>query len=186
MNNHIHKAIIATIADAVRLNAQITALVDVYANGVHMVDAEKVRDVKRLLHDNTLRLWDAEAILGTESFSSVSAPNAEFTKAVETVLESYDFTHILNASDCVCHGHLEDTVTEVLAGLSWSDYDVVTSDSLEGYITEYLSGVDWNEYDLVTQSEVETKVEDLCDEDRVHDIVDGMISSLEVIIKRAY
>lgn len=175
MNNHIHKAIIATIADAVRLNAQITALVDVYANGVHMVDAEKVRDVKRLLHDNTLRLWDAEAILGTESFSNVTAPNAEFTKAVETVLESYDFTNVI-----------KDAVQEAVNDTDWSDHDLVTSDSLEGYITEYLSGVDWNEYDLVTQSEVETKVEDLCDEDRVHDIVDGMISSLEVIVKRAY
>lgn len=175
MNNHIHKAIIATIADAVRLNAQITALVDVYANGVHMVDAEKVRDVKRLLHDNTLRLWDAEAILGTESFSSVTAPNAEFTKAVESVLESYDFTNVI-----------KDAVQEAVNDTDWSDHDLVTSDSLEGYITEYLSGVDWNEYDLVTQSEVETKVEDLCDEDRVHDIVDGMISSLEVIIKRTY
>ena len=186
MNNHIHKAIIATIADAVRLNAQITALVDVYANGVHMVDAEKVRDVKRLLHDNTLRLWDAEAILGTESFSSVSAPNAEFTKAVESVLESYDFTHILNASDCVCNGGLEDAVKEVIADLHWSDYDVVTSDSLEGYITEHLSGVDWSEYDLVTEDEVDTKIEDFCDEDKVSDIAATMISSLEVVIRRNF
>lgn len=175
MNNHIHKAIIANIADAVRLNAQITALVDVYANGVHMVDAEKVRDLKRLLHDNALRYWDAEAILGTESFSSVTAPNAEFTKAVETVLESYDFTDVIKYA-----------VQEAVADTDWSDHDLVTSDSLNDHITEYLSGVDWNEYDLVTESEVDNKVEDLCDEDRVHDIVDGMISSLEVIVKRAY
>jgi hypothetical protein len=175
MNNHIHKAIIATIADAVRLNAQITALVDVYANGVHMVDAEKVRDVKRLLHDNTLRLWDTEAILGSESFAGIADPTTEFNKAVQEALWSIDFSAVV-----------KDAVQEAINDTDWSDHDLVTSDSLEGYVTEYLSGVDWNEYDLITESEVDNKVEDLCDEDRVHDIVDGMISSLEVVIKRAY
>lgn len=158
-----------TVREAVNLTNQLHCLLELgttIEDGIYVNNHEN-RDLLRQARE---ALWGVErAVRGCDVVTSTEQQTKTLKDLVVNVLESYDFTHIAKEA-------VEDTV----GNLNWSDYDVVTSDSLEGYITEYLSGVDWSEWNLATEDEVDSKIDDFVDEDKVREIIDEVIESLEV------
>jgi len=166
-----------TVREAVNLTNQLNSLLEL---GSNVNDYIFINTMENRAYLNTAReaLWALErAVRGCDVVTSTEQQTKTLKDLVVNVLESYDFTHIAKEA-------VEDTV----GNLNWSDYDVVTSDSLEGYITEYLSGVDWSEWNLATEDEVDSKIDDFVDEDKVREIIDEVIESLEVTtrIRRGY
>lgn len=203
-----------TVREAVNLTNQLNCLLElgssiedgIFVNSMEnrtaLVQArEALWSVERAVRGcdvvtSTERTGTALRALIVNLLEEMGAPSLQsVAEIVNSKIDSIDFEEHVTASlhgvDWSKYGlvttyRLEDWMSDYLNGVDWSDYDVASTYSLDGYITEYLSGVDWSEYNLVTEDEVDSKIEDLCDEDKVHDIASTMISSLEVVIRRNF
>ncbi len=179
-----------TVREAVNLTNQLHCLLELgttIEDGIYVNNHEN----RELLRQAREALWGVErAVRGCDVVTNAERTGDALKTLVASLLEEMGTPTLQSVAEIVNSKidsmDFEQHVYAALCGVDWSDYDVATTYGLDGYISEYLSGVDWSEYDLVTEDEVDTKIEDLCDEDKVHDIAATMISSLEVVIRRNF
>lgn len=179
-----------TVREAVNLTNQLHCLLELgttIEDGIYVNNHEN-RDLLRQARE---ALWGVErAVRGCDVVTNAERTGDALKTLVASLLEEMGTPTLQSVAEIV-DGKIdsmdfEPYVNSALVGIDWSDYDVVSTYGLEDWMSSYLSGVDWSEYDLVTEDEVDTKIEDFCDEDKVHDIAATMISSLEVVIRRNF
>ncbi len=179
-----------TVREAVNLTNQLNCLLEIgtsIEDGIYVNNHEN----RELLRQAREALWGVErAVRGCDVVTNAERTGDALKTLVASLLEEMGTPTLRSVAQMV-DSTIDNIdfgpyVNSALVGIDWSDYDVVSTYGLEDWMSSYLSGVDWSEYDLVTEDEVDTKIEDFCDEDKVHDIAATMISSLEVVIRRNF